>query len=220
MKKFQFIFWLALFVNSLSAQLSFTLGNITGTDSINCKYDTIRLVAWSSYTNPVSYSWTGPSSFSGPLVKIHLPGTYTVTAYADNMSQIQVKTIGSDLLAPTATVSPLSQSVSCNPASLITVTATTNLSSHFTHQVISPFGGTVISNFSVANFTPSAAGVYTYCIVNETNGCKTKSTFSISGGQGLPTGTVLSPRNFSIGCASFSFVTVSFTNFVSSSTLR
>ncbi|WP_317899886.1 hypothetical protein [Aurantibacillus circumpalustris] len=214
MKKSILIFSTLLAALFSKAQLNVNILNITQSNSITCVNDTIKLVVWSTYLNPVTYSWTGPANFSGALVKITLPGTYTVTATADSLSVSQVTVIGSNFNVPTSTISPLSQTISCTPGSAATVSASANPSLNITHSFLSPLGGPIF--YSTGNYTPSAPGTYTHFVTDNSSGCKTHKTFTVSGGSGIPTGSLVGSNNFILGCNSKSLTVISLTNFITS----
>lgn len=146
-----------------------------------CETSTLNLSS-SSNTNSVSYSWTGPNSFSSSAQNPSIPsattaasGTYTVTANLNGCTQsntisVTVRPLPS---APTASGnSPVCEGSSIN---LTSSSATTGVSYSWT----GPNSYTSTSqNPTIANATAAMAGTYT--VTATLNGCSRTSSTGIT----------------------------------------
>jgi hypothetical protein len=211
MKKSLFLLFLVFFLPYADqAQISFTITNVAGNMSITCASPSIILTAASSYTGgPVSYTWAGPSStLTGSNVTVTSPGTYTVIALASNsVSSTQQYVVNINITAPTSTIFPTTQSISCGGAAASFTTVTLSPTTNVQHNFISPSGITASSGGPIGIFTAMAPGTYTYVLVNLINGCATTKTVQIIG-TGFPTFSVSSPQNFTLGCSTMSATSV------------
>ncbi|MDP1802874.1 MAG: hypothetical protein Q8L81_16045, partial [Bacteroidota bacterium] len=166
--------------------------------------------------NPASYNYTWTNGVSAPqngstgnFTSLN-QGTWTVVGVnpTSGCSSSHTFIVTQDVNIPTSSVTPLSQNITCNVASIITVTGTGTPTTNITHQWISPSGGTLTAASPTAIFLPGGPGTYTHCIVNNLNGCSSCSTFSVFSGAGFPTFSVSSPSQFTIGCGSTSLTTI------------
>jgi hypothetical protein len=203
MKKILTVFLVALSSLSVKSQLNFTITNITGSSTITCLTPSINLMLSSNYSlQPVNFSWSGPANITGTNVFVNTAGTYTVYAVAPNsVSASQVISIAVNTAVPVSALTPTSQIISCiNTVADVTLSAISP-SVNVTHNVASPLGGTFLAQSASFVYQGPGVGTYTYCLVNNENGCSTCKQFSISSNSGFPTYSLLStPAGFTLGC--------------------
>lgn len=208
MKKSAFIFVLLLCSYFIRSQSPFTfVVNSVGAGAITCNTPFVSLYATSSYSAPATYSWIGTSgTYTGSVVQVTTAGTYTVIGYVSpSVTYSTLVQIPSYTTAPTSTLAPLTQTISCGLPSVITITATCS-SSTPKHVFLSPYGGSVIVQSNTAFYTPTAPGTYTY--IAEDNGCGVQKTFTVFATPSFPTFSLVSAENFSLGCGTRSVATV------------
>lgn len=200
---------LSLFVRA-QPQITFNVQLLSSSYSITCSNPAVKLIASSNYSDVVNYSWVGPNlSLSGNVVAISTPGIYTVTASSNGLqSSPQLITIGVNTTVPVSTINPSYSSMSCHTLSTPQVTASCNLNSNLRHNIMAPFGGTLIVSTPVATYNPAGAGTYTHVLIDQTNGCESSSTFTVASSSGIPTFDLTSSQNFTLGCASKSIAII------------
>jgi gliding motility-associated-like protein len=196
---------------------TFTLVNSTGSQSITCLTPTINIMATSNYTyGSANYFWTNAQvggTFATSSVNITLDGDYTITI-TDPVTHCETKqfySIGINTIAPTATVSPSFQNITCSLSSITSVTSASSPTVNITQQIFSPVGGTLVSQQSITNYLPAPPGIFTVIVTNNVNGCTVVKNFTVTSAQGFPTFSVVSPQNFSLGCNSTSCAIVNIT---------
>jgi gliding motility-associated-like protein len=168
--------------------------------------------------NPAyNYTWSSLSSVFNGSVAVFTPtmtGTWELTAVNPVSGCIATRTIeiGQNLVAPQAILSPTLQQINCQLSSVTTITAIATPSVNVTHQVLSPLGGSYSFPGHNMIYTPGGPGTYTHCVVNDANGCKTCTTFTLASSVSFPTYSITSPNNFSLGCNSTSCAVISIDN--------
>jgi gliding motility-associated-like protein len=165
-----------------------------------------------------NYFWSNglvaPVNTYSAVMTNTMTGTWTVNATnpLSNCTAQRTFTIGINMTAPSATVSPLTQNITCTLNSITTITATANPTVNISHQILAPQGGTFSSTSDPMIYTPGGIGTFTHCVVNDVNGCSTCSTFSVTSNQGFPTFSVVSPQSFTLGCNTKSVATINIIN--------
>jgi gliding motility-associated-like protein len=210
--------------------VSFTVNNLTGSNSITCLSPSISLQAVSNYTfGTLSYSWTSPSFTAGTsTVSISQPNSLLVTVtdpLTGCLSQ-QTVVIGINTIQPTSTVTPASQAVTCFSNAPVTFTGTVssptiNIQQDWYSPLNPPPGGVPIatSNNSISLLSASVPpGIYTVQATNLVNGCKTIRTVTVTSLDAWPTFSVNSSTNYSVGCSPLNQTTLSIVNPVSTQT--
>jgi gliding motility-associated-like protein len=210
--------------------VSFTVNNLTGSNSITCLSPVVNMQAVSNYTfGTLSYSWTSPSFTAGTsTVSISQPNSLLVTVedpLTGCLSQ-QTVVIGINTIQPTSTVTPASQAVTCFSNSPVTFTGTisnptANIQQDWYSPLNPPPGGVPIatSNSTISLLSASIPpGVYTVQATNLVNGCKTIRTVTVTSLDAWPTFSLNSSTNFSIGCSPLNQTTLSIINPVSTQT--
>ena len=205
MKKYILFFSLLFLVNQTKSQstITFSIINTSNSSNITCAHPTINLVCISNYTAAfVTYIFTTPSSTTiGNSFSVSNPGTYSITAFVNSqVNSTQTLAIGINTTAPTSVVSPTFQSITCNPNSITSVSASASPTSNITHQFISASGATLSISGSTASFLPSGTGTYTHSLINDINGCKANKTFVVNGPSSIPSLSLNCPQNYTIGC--------------------
>lgn len=211
--KFSLIVLLLNFIGSVNAQQYVTINSLNGY-SITCSTTTINLVASHTFSSaPVNFVWTLPNNqtITGGSINATTPGIYYLTGTSPNAMDFDSLVIGINTLAPTSALSPSFQNINCNPASVITVTlSATNPTNNVNHNIISAFGSTLVANTNSVGFQPFGAGIYTYALVNNQNGCATYKSFTVTSTQGYPTYSLQSSAGiFTLGCQTTSVLTLS-----------
>ncbi len=218
-----------IFVIGLKAQLPTATLNIVNTslsNSITCNNPSVTLNASvSGYTGSVTYTWTSLSTtFTGNSATITVPGIYSVTAFntAANFSITQGISVSINTLVPTSTLSPTNQTIQCGSNAVVTLTSiVTNTNTNYTHCWFAPSSAAPLCNTgTISLFFAGAPGIHTVVVTNPVNGCTTTKTVNLVGSVGVPTFTVTSTTNFSLGCApSKNTTTLNFVNAMTSPTL-
>jgi gliding motility-associated-like protein len=166
--------------------------------------------------NPSSYNYTWTNGFSAPqngstgnFTALN-QGTWTVVGVnpTSGCSSSHTFVVTQDVNVPTSSVTPVSQNITCNVSSIITVTGTGTPTTNITHLWISPLGGTLTATTPTAIFLPGGVGTFTHCMVNNINGCSSCSTFSVFSTAGFPTFSVTSPQQFTLGCGTTSVASI------------
>ncbi|HQQ94192.1 MAG TPA: T9SS type A sorting domain-containing protein [Bacteroidia bacterium] len=199
-------------VKTTRAQITFTIVNTSGSNSITCANPTLNLICISNYTTAfVTYTLAGPGSYTniGSSFAISVPGNYTITAFVNTqVNSTQTLAIGINTTAPASAVSPTTQNITCSFTSVTTVTATANPSVNVTHQFLTPGGASLSIPGYSATFIPGATGTHTHILINDINGCKTSKLFMVNSVSGIPTLTLSCPQNYTLGCNSNSLCNV------------
>jgi len=103
--------------------------------------------------------------------------------------------------APTSTLSPNYQLITCTNSAIQTITTTSTPSINIQHQFNFSNGLNVTTSATQAIVQPPP-GTGTYVLTNLLNGCTVIKTFTVATSSGFPTFTLTSPiQNYSIGCA-------------------
>lgn len=187
--------------------VTFSVINTSLSNSITCSNPVVTLSTTTSYTyGTLSYSWTSTSFTSAAATaSVTQPQTVQATAYdpLTGCSVNTVLTIPINTTAPTSTVSPLSQTITCGPGSVQTFTSVvTNTNTGYSHCWISPGSPAPVCNTGTTSlFVAGAAGIYTNVVTNPANGCIVTKTVALATTTGFPTYNVTSSTNFTIGCA-------------------
>ena len=202
-------------INPTPASAAFNLVPGGSSYTVTCAQPTVIINANPASSN--TYTWTnGVSSpqtgSTGNFTSLNL-GTWSVTGTnASGCTLTQTFVVSQDLSVPSATVSPNTQNITCNLASVTTVTAVANPTVNITHYWMSPSGGTLTAGSPTAIFLPGSTGTFTHCIVNNLNGCSSCSTFTVASLAAFPTYSVTSPQQFTIGCGTTSLTTINISN--------
>lgn len=202
----------ALSANGLKSQITFTILNTSGSNSITCATPTINLLCITNYTASfVTYTMAGPSGTAiGNNFQVNLPGTYTLTAFSTSMvNATQTLAIGINTQAPVSAITPTTQNITCSFTSVTTVSTTAiSPTSNVTHLFISPQGSSLSAQGAFATYVPGIVGTHTYALMNNTNGCKTNKLFLVNSVSGIPSLSLSCPQNFTLGCNSNSVCSV------------
>jgi len=211
--------------------VTYTIVNLTGSNSITCTNPTINLAVISNYTyGTLTYTWSSPSfTANTPSVSISAPIPSLVLIGIDNATGCFLQTtlaIGINTTAPSNTVNPLTQAITCNSGAPVTFSGTvTNPTVNIQHDWYSPLnplpGGVPIatSNNTISILSGAVPpGVYTLVTTNLVNGCKSQKTVTVTSLSAWPTFSVSSPTNFSVGCAPLNQTTISIINPISTQT--
>jgi gliding motility-associated-like protein len=205
--------------------VTFTINNLSGSYSITCHTPTINLQAVSNYTyGTLSYSWTSPS-FTANTSAVALISNLTLTVIAidpaTGCSATQTVAIGMNTVAPTMSVSPSMQAITCSSTSAATFTSTIFTPTvnmwHFWYNSQSPTPFAVSGN-SISLNNIVSPGIYTVVAIDSVNGCRTQKTVTVTSLSAFPTFSIGSSTNFSVGCAPLNQTTLCIINPVSTQT--
>lgn len=204
-------------INPQPAPANFSVVPSGTTFSITCYNPTVSLA-----TSDATYSYTWTANSTGQVVapnidltsanvgSVVLAGTNPVSGCVSS----KTLTIGMNTTAPQSLLSPTFQNITCNLASITTVslyatTTTVNIS----HIITAPQGGSFVANTSTVSYLPQGGtGTYSYCLIDNVNGCSTCKTFSVQSSQGYPTFSLTASHEFTLGCGTKSFEVVNFVN--------
>lgn len=192
---------------------------------VNCFNPTLTLQYLPPSLNYTTYNGlhapqTGPSPV---FTSTNAVGVYTANAVHPISGCVYSRTfaVQSNTTPPLAVVSPTFQNITCGVPSVnnITITATSP-TVNVSHIVLSPIGGSLISNGYNMVYVPGIPGAHTVITVNDANGCTSVKTFSIASNTGFPTFSVVSISNFTLGCSSKSMALVNIVNGQSTNSLQ
>jgi gliding motility-associated-like protein len=187
------------------APISFSLNAPTGT-TVFCNPNTLTVMAVNTSTlSNITYTWTTPSSstLTGSSISITAPGTYTVFGQdltIGSCSDTQFITISQNTTAPTVTVTPPSQALTCNggPVSFTAVsTPTSNVFGQWFDAGNLPIGGLSGSPLLLSTSVP---GVYTASFVSVFTGCTASETVNVTAPSAIPTMTVNAVNGYTVTC--------------------
>jgi gliding motility-associated-like protein len=215
-------------MSPIPSPASFTITPAGSIYSLTCTNTLITLNA-----APPNYTYTWISlgnSLSGSSASFtqNMQGTYTVTGNSGiaGCNTTQTITIGQNTLAPTSSVSPAGQTITCNSGSPVTFSGTcSNPTVNIQMDWYSPLnplpGGVPIatSNNTISILSGMVPpGVYTMVTTNLVNGCTSQITVTVSSLSAWPTFSLASPTNFSVGCSPLNQTTISIINPISTQT--
>ncbi|MCC6371277.1 MAG: gliding motility-associated C-terminal domain-containing protein [Bacteroidia bacterium] len=182
---------------------------------LNCYSPSVTISAANTSFN---YTWTNGSAapVNGPtgIFSNTGLGNWTITVINPASGCVGTKTIsiGINTAVPVSAITPTFQNITCNLSSITTLTAQSSVSVNISHLITSPQGGTFSSNSYSTTYSPGSPGTYTYCLINDLNGCSSCKEFTVASNQGFPTFLVVSPQNFTLGCGTKSVATINITN--------
>lgn len=173
----------ALSAITSSGQISPTVSSSTGNFTLTCTNPTIILSANSSFTAPVSYTWTNPqlTVVSGSNIIATSPGTYSLAASSGTVLETVTVSIVINTVQPTLNFSAASGSITCATPTIL-MTAATN-PTNVAYTWIEPSVG-----FGCTSSTCIAAqaGTYTVMVKDLVNGCQKTATITIGDNRVYP----------------------------------
>jgi gliding motility-associated-like protein len=191
--------------------------------TITCLQPTVVITSLDAASN---YTWSNGlgAPITGSVVELtNLSlGNWTIIAVnaTSGCTAIKTFTLGINVTVPTSVFGPTLQNITCTLTSVSVVTAQASPTINCTQLIYSPQGGTFVTNSSNLSYLPGGVGVYTYCVINDFNGCSTCKTFTVSSNQGFPTFQVVSPQNYTLGCNSKSVATIQIINASATNSLQ
>lgn len=184
-----------------------------------CSITNVVLTGVSNYTSgALNYFWSSNAfTSSAQSITVTPPSTLItlqVTDPATGCSATQTTNVLLNPSIPTASANPLTQSVSCGPGVVATVTGTAiNPTLNVTHSWFSPNSPvpfTSSGQFSVFN---PVVGTTTYVVTDNVNGCSSIPVLiNVVSSSGSPTFNVVSAGNFTLGCSTKSLTDISIYN--------
>jgi PKD repeat protein len=195
-------------------------GDISATqNTLTCNTPSIVLSCISNYS--LNYFWSSNTfTSSSQSVTVTSPSTLItlqVVEPATGCSETQTTSIFQNIVIPTASVNPLTQSVICGPGVVATATGTAiNPTLNVTHLWFSPNApvpATSSGPFSVFN---PVVGTTTYIVTDNVNGCSSNpmlvNVTSLSGFPTFSVNSILSANAFTLGCSTKSITDITIVN--------
>jgi hypothetical protein len=186
------------------SQLSFTLNYLSLTTSITCANPAVVVQAQSNYTGSISYSIVpAPGSQSASVFVFTTSATYTITGSAPGQGNFTATlSVTQNTTAPTSSLTPLYQLITCTTAAVQTITGTAlSPTANVYHHFHFSNGLSVGPIFGYTAIVQPPPGTHTHVVTDIANGCTVAKTFTVANAAGFPTFSVVSPiQNFSIGC--------------------
>ncbi len=209
--------------NVVNVTLNNTIPTITISPSQTLTCTTPSIVV-STTVNPstgISYAWTGNgvTGLTTNSVSVNQPGVYTttVTNPTNGCTVTANVSIGSNTVAPTASMAVNSITTTCSaPNATLSVTATPTTGA--TYSWTAPGSGS-LNTYTISNPVASGSGVFTVVVTNTINGCSNASsqaTVEIIPDAAIPTVSV-SANSLTITCTNTTVTTaLTSTNTISS----
>lgn len=204
----------AFTINPQPTPANFTLIPTYSTYTINCINPTITVNANNANN---TYTWnsasTGTVNSSSLSLTSGQQGTLSVIGTNTQSGCTLTKTVAVvvNTTVPNSAITPISQNITCTQTAAQTITLTANSPIvNITHVVTPPQNyPPFVANTATAPYSPpSLPGTYTYCLVDNINGCSNCKNFTITTSTGIPTLGIVSPQNYTLGCNSKSLCTV------------
>jgi gliding motility-associated-like protein len=208
-------------INPIPDPATFNISPPGGNYLISCNNPSVTLTfAPSTFSYFSSNGASAPINGSVAVFTSTNPGIWTTqsTNTLSGCFSSQTFTISTNFSAPTTTISPGQQNITCSVTSIITVTANASPTVNVTHLWMDPQGATLTAAADPAFFVPGGPGTYTHCARNDVSGCTTCKTFSITSNDGYPSFSVVSPQNFTLGCTTKSVATINIVGAVTTPT--
>ncbi|MCC6370949.1 MAG: gliding motility-associated C-terminal domain-containing protein [Bacteroidia bacterium] len=180
-----------VFVNPLPANVAATCSG-----TITCSSPTVSLSGSTSNTN-VSYSWSGPSSYTSSLQNptgISVWGDYTLTVTDNVTGCVATATVNvpTDNSIPSVTATT-SGSITCNTATVTLNAANTTTNAGYVWSGPSGFTATVQSP------TASVAGVYTVVVIDLSSTCSSTAFVTVGTHTNVTITSTITPATCSAG---------------------
>lgn len=199
------------------------VNNITSallqTASLTCNSPTLDALASTNYNynnGALSFTWqSGAANFFTQNAQITLPGTYIITGMDPNTLCPATRTlvVVSNTTTPNVALTPTFQNITCSNTAVSNITVNvSNLNTNVSNIILTPLGGSFVSQTLPSTYPPGSPGVYTLVSVNGNNGCTTTKQFTVSSNDIFPTFGLVSPQNFTLGCSTKSVATIQLVN--------
>ncbi|MES2681298.1 MAG: gliding motility-associated C-terminal domain-containing protein [Bacteroidota bacterium] len=203
-----------VFINQTPTTPTFTLFNVTGTQSITCITPSVELTVLSNYTlNPLTYYWSS-NSFTANTQSITVTNaatliTVTVTDPVTGCSSTATTTVKVNTVVPVVTVNPVNQTINCGPGVIATATGVAvSPSINVSHQWFGPDGIIhipTLGQVSIFDLTINGPnGTSTLVVKDIINGCITTKTVQVvSTGGTYPSFAISSfstGNTYTLGC--------------------
>jgi len=205
-------------VGPVQAPASFTLYNPSNNYTVTCNNPSVLLTT--SVTNgvPLSYVWM-PSctgTLSGSSATFTTPCTGQVVGTSSTgCTMTRTFTVYQDFASPTIAITPTVISITCVPGANC-FTLTSNMGPNVTSQWYQVAGTNSVPvgppQGTINILCPGNPGVYSGCSTNNLTGCTTCFSVQVNSSFGVPSFTVTSPSNFTVGCSTKSITSMQVTN--------
>lgn len=204
-------------VNPAPPVPSFSIQNVTNSQSITCTTPSVDLNVVSTYTyGTLSYFWQSASNtYSTNPINVTNSQVISVTVSdpVTNCGTTQTISIGVNTVAPNSSATPMFQNITCANAAAANVTLTSVSNSvNITHLFTYSTGITYSPQSQTAQVPVPFPGTYTYCLRNDENGCTSCKIITVTSSDAFPTYQLGSPQSFTLGCGSKSVATINVIN--------
>ncbi len=184
MNYFKILFCVAILMTiRASGQISPTVTSSTGNYSLTCTNPVIILTANSSFTAPVTYTWTSPqlTVVNGNSINATSSGVFSLTASSGTILETVTVSVVINNVQPTVSLTGSSGSITCTtPTILLTAMNTpTNVSYTWIEPSVG-FGCT--SSTCIA----AQAGTYSVIVKDAVNGCQKTATINLTENRQYP----------------------------------
>lgn len=141
--------------------------------------NTTRVLAGSSSTGGVTFSWTGPGIVSGGTTAtptVNQPGTYTLTVTnpANGCTATSTVNVTQNITPPNANAGTPQVLTCANPTRVLTGSSSTG------GATFSWAGPGIVAGGATATPTVNQVGTYTLTVTNPVNGCTATSTVNVT----------------------------------------
>ncbi len=148
--------------------------------TITCAASSVTL-SGNSPTGGVTYSWTGPNSFSSneQNPSVAETGTYTLAVTGPNgCTSTDAAVVNQNTTAPTANAGA-GAALNCNASSVVLNGAASSNGSQFSYEWTTT-NGNIVSGANTLTPTVDAAGDYNLIVTNNNNGCESTDTTQVT----------------------------------------
>jgi len=162
-----------------------------GPVTLNCVPNNTTIIASTTSTAALTYTWSGPGILSGAntlTATVNQPGTYTIIAAQGSCTNTATVSVVANTNTPNISISTPAVLNCTNTSVVLTATSTTS------GVTYSWSGGPFSSTYTV-----SLPLTYTLTVTNPTNGCTSQSVVSVSQNTTAP--NVSAGNNQTLTCA-------------------
>lgn len=201
-------------VGPIQAPASFTVFNPSNNYTVSCNNPNVVLTT--SVTNgiPLTYVWY--PSCSGTVTGSSNNFTTACTGQVIGTSSTgctmtRTFTVYQDFSSPTVAITPTLLTITCIPGANC-FTLTSNMGPNVTTQWYQVAGTNSVpvgpAQGTINILCPGNPGIYSGCSTNNLTGCTSCSSVQVATSFGVPSFTVTSPTNFTVGCSTKSLTSM------------
>ncbi|MGE0566412.1 MAG: gliding motility-associated C-terminal domain-containing protein, partial [Bacteroidia bacterium] len=201
-------------VGPVQAPASFSVFNASNNYTVSC--NTPVVVLTTSITNNVPLSFLWQPSCTGTMIATSMNFSQAcvgqvVGTSSTGCSMTRTFQVFEDYTSPTVAITPSVLNVSCTPGAGC-FTLTSNLGPNVSSQWYQIAGTNSVpvgpAQGTINIFCPTSPGIYSGCSKNNLTGCVSCKTVQVNASVGVPSFTVTSPSNFTLGCSTKSITSM------------